>query len=307
MRNFLSKVYRRVFVEFYENLRVQRVIHRLHSLNDFPESGKCSVVIFSKDRPLQLEALIKSLSYFCDSSPPVDIIYNSSDEKFEDAYKKLFYEKNDLIRSVHSDKDGFKATLLKTLKSSSERKIFFLVDDIIFKKHFKIEDFLKFGREFVPSLRMGLHLKRSYTQNRDQAKPHLTKGDPDFYTWKFKEGKLDWGYPLSVDGHIFYRDEIILMTEALDFKAPNSYEAKLQKFNKFFKKRYGVCHKVSVTLNIPCNKVQVENENIFGSHHQDDLLKVFSEKMIDIEAYENFENESCHQEVSLRLIDREQG
>lgn len=297
-----GKIFQKIILEIPENLRVRQALRTIRSMGDEACPDTYDIIVFSKDRPLQLSALIDSYAYYCDNPIKLNIIYSASSPEYQHAYDSLLKEYESKISTAQNDKNGFKACLLEILEGLEGHKVFFLVDDIIFKKKINLVRFMTLGRGYIPSLRMGLHLARSYTQSKMQSIPKLNKVDSQLYTWNYFEGELDWGYPLSVDGHIFYRDEIILMTRAIEFKAPNSYEAKLQKFNKVFKKRVGVCMETSAILNIPCNKVQIENENIFGSFHQDELLKIFNEKKIDFKSYENFENESCHQEVALNLI-----
>ena len=302
MIKLVSKVINKTLLEIPENIRVRRAFKTIRSLDLTSGSDTFSIVIFSKDRPLQLKALIESYQYYCNEPVALNIVYSASSHEYLNAYQTLFKSHEKALARVENDKNGFRECLLSVLENLQSDKVFFLVDDILFKKKVSLENFMKFDRGHVPSLRMGLHLKRSYTQSKEQPIPSFTKVDSNFSSWGYSEGKLDWGYPLSVDGHIFYRDEILVMTRALDFKAPNSYEAKLQKFNRLYRKKIGVCMEVSSILNIPCNKVQTENDNIAGDFHQDDLLKLFYEKKIDFKSYENLKNESCHQEVPLNLI-----
>ncbi len=300
--SLVKKIVSRFIFQFPENLRVLWAMRRISRLGTSQIEDAYDVVVFSKDRPLQLKALIESYQYYCNEPVALNVVYSASSQEYLNAYEALFKSHKSVLARVENDKSGFRACLLSVLENLQSDKVFFLVDDILFKKRVSLESFMKFDREFVPSLRMGLHLKRSYTQSKEQSIPPFKEVGAGFFSWGYREGELDWGYPLSVDGHIFYRDEILVMTRALDFKAPNSYEAKLQKFSKLYERKTGICMEVSSILNIPCNKVQTENDNIAGDFHQDDLLKLFYEKKIDFKSYENLKNESCHQVVLLNLI-----
>ncbi|MGZ6248793.1 MAG: hypothetical protein ACXWMC_04160, partial [Syntrophales bacterium] len=116
------------------------------------------------------------------------------------------------------------------------------------------------------------------------------------------EGKLDWGYPLSVDGHFFARREMATMAALLSYSTPNSFEDQLQIFKPFFHNRYGVGNKKSKIVNIPCNRVQTEINNLCGDNHQDELLKEWQKGyQIDYAKLYGFVNESAHQDVALPL------
>jgi len=124
-------------------------------------------------------------------------------------------------------------------------------------------------------------------------------------SWSWQDGKFDWAYPLSVDGHLFGRWEILAMTELLDFTAPNTYEIALQQFSDIFETRIGIAYRKSAVVNIPWNTVQKEHENLSGSINQDFLLVKWQEgKQIDYQKLYGLGNISAHQEVSLELKDR---
>ena len=298
----LIKAYKRLILELPENLRVLKTIRNLDQLKPNDEKG-LSVIIFSKDRPLQLEALINSYFHFVEGATSPIVIYNAKNPEFKEAYKCLFKSMNSKIQSFHEDKVGFKKVLLGVLNNIKTKRMIFLVDDIIFKNHIQLNEVEKYDDKTIPCLRLAPHLSKNYTQGKTQEVPKLLQ-DGSSYFWSFASGKLDWAYPLSVDGNVFFTQEIIEMTKVLDFKAPNSYEAKLQKFNPVFKNRRGVCFKESIVLNIPCNKVQNENDNISGEVDPESLLEVFYKKAMDYKSYEGFINESCHQELPLRFYNR---
>lgn len=299
----LKKAFRRLILELPENLRVLKAVQKIRNLKSKREEG-ISTIIFSKDRPLQLEALINSYFYFIKDAPPPIIIYNAGSGEFEAAYKALFKLLDSKIKATYSDRLGFKETLLKSIETIDTDKMFFLVDDIVFKNPVQLDLVSSLESDAILSLRLAPHLSKNYPQNKSQDLPKF-RFEGELCFWSFKEGTLDWGYPLSVDGHVFRTDEVLEMTKVLDFKAPNSFEAKLQKFNRIFKNKTGVCFKDSIILNIPCNKVQNENDNISGEVDPVKLLEIFYVKELNYKSYEGLKNESCHQEVPLEFLERE--
>jgi hypothetical protein len=156
---------------------------------------------------------------------------------------------------------------------------------------------------------MGENLDECYTKRQKQSKPVFKTDmikDTDKICWKWSEGELDWAYPLSVDGHIFSREEILACMKNIDFNSPNTFEGNLQSFNKHFNKRIGVCYKKSRLVNIPVNKVQNENDNRYGDLHQDELLKKWNEGyQMDFRKLYGMVNNDVHQEMVIGFVKRE--
>ena len=267
-------------------------------------------IVFSKDRALQLHALLCSYSEKVVSPVPLHILYHASTPSHQRAYEEvmeIFSDKFSFIKQYSSA--SFKDNLIILLDSVLAQKVFFLVDDVLFIDDFDVRDFAKFDTDkMVPSLRMGLNLEKCYTVQKEQPLPELIScpsSDKDKIFWKWNQGVYDWSYPLSVDGHFYSTQEIIAMTRLIMFSAPNTYEDQLQKFRRFFLFRMGVGYNKSKIVNIPCNKVQKENRNICGNTHQDFLLEQWMKGyQMDYRSLYGFSNTSAHQEIPFEFIKR---
>lgn len=291
---------REAFAKLYE-MRLRR--------NPESSAGTVECIIFSKDRALQLHALLSSFMENTGFAGPIHVLYYTSTPRHQRSYEELmmtFPGKLNFIKQ--SSCTSFRNDLLAILDAVKSEKIFFLVDDVVFIEKVDLADFAKFDTDkVIPSLRMGMNLTKSYTQSKEQPLPTFTVyGDePDKIFWRWEEGILGWSYPLSVDGHFFSTEEIKAMTRLIDFSAPNSYEDQLQRFRRFFLFREGVAYKKSVLVNIPCNKVQKENKNICGNVHQDYLLDRWENGyQMDFRKLYGFSNISVHQEIPFELIKR---
>lgn len=267
-------------------------------------------IVFSKDRALQLHALLSSYLEKVVSPVPLHILYHTSTPSHQKAYEEviaIFLNKFSFIKQ--SSNNSFRDNLITLLDSVPAQKVFFLVDDVLFIEDFDVRDFAKFNTDkIVPSLRMGLNLKKCYPVQKEQPLPELIScadSDGDIIFWEWNQGIYDWSYPLSVDGHFFSTQEITAMTKLIRFSAPNTYEDQLQKFRRFFLIRMGVCYKKPKIVNIPCNKVQKENKNICGNTHQDYLLEQWLKGyQMDYRSLYGFSNISAHQEIPFEFIKR---
>lgn len=265
-------------------------------------------IVFSMDRALQLHALLGSYVDLVASPSRLTIIYLASSEAHDAAYQEVFREYAELVEVKRQQRrQDFKALVIDALSESVAEQLFFLVDDNIFVEPVELISFAGQASKYcVPSLRMGQNLSRSYTLQRRQAVPYLcsieSTADNSLLAWLWKCGELDWNYPLSVDGHVFIRMEILALAKTLDFDSPNRFEEQLQKFHAAFSWRLGVCYPKSRLINIPYNRVQTDIENLHGSVHQEDMLRMWNEGYrIDRRSYYGLVNESAHQELPLRL------
>jgi len=265
-------------------------------------------IVFSKDRPLQLFALLESYAELVRDPPPLHLLFRASSAEYEEAYEEVVRLSPAPLGRVICER-AFRDDLLALLDGVSAPRSFFLVDDIVVVREVDLPPLLGLDpRRFVPSLRLGAHLRRCYTYAREQPLPSFLDGvlaNPDLLAWRWADGALDWGYPLSLDGNLFSTAEIRLLAHRTSFSAPNSFEAGLQAHLRRFRRRLGVCHREARILNVPCNKVQRENENRAGHVDAAELLRVWrSGRRLDHRRLRGIVNESAHEEVELSFVPR---
>ncbi len=297
-------------------MRYSSSFRRVHVFGQ-EERGKggwneeCECIVFSKDRALQLHSLLSSYFEKTHFPAPVHVLYHPSTRSHEKAYNELIplFRARPVFFRKQTDARSFRRDFLCLVGSIRSGTLLFLVDDIVFTEDVNLLDLTKFDmEESVPTLRMGLNLKRCYTMQQNQPFPRWSSGngnDEDKVYWKWKEGAYDWGYPLSVDGHLFSTWEIIVMSRLSRFRGPNSLEHSLQRFRRLFKDRKGVCYRKSKVMNLAINKVQRENENICGNIHPELLREQWEQGFqMDYRRFYGFHNESAHQEVPIRFVKR---
>jgi len=263
-------------------------------------------IIFSKDRPMQLYALLESYLKYCSPTPSVYVLYKISNEKYSVAYneiKHIFYDKN--IKFI--EEKSFREDLINILQNISSEYLFFLVDDIIFKSFFSFEDYFALSdrNNYILSLRLGSNLSYCYTKSLSQKLPSF-KEKGLFLKWKWRKGELDWNYVFSVDGNVYATNEILEMSKKISFKAPNSYESNMNTFHYILKRKDGLCYRNSVIINLCLNRVQNEFSNISGKISSEKLLHLWSNgQKIDIDYFYEINNISAHIEIEqLPLINR---
>lgn len=262
-------------------------------------------VVFSKDRPMQLQALLRSYFTKARRPWPLYVLFTSSNGEFGAAYDEIAATFCD--RVTFRRERAFRADLVELLDTIAVDRVFFLVDDIVFVEEIDLMEFADVNTDqVVPSLRLGANIRRRY--GKEMPLPPFVEGRTDGAGrryWRWRDGVLDWGYPMSVDGNLFAAREVRLMAKLAGFVAPNSFEVALCSFAECFADRYGSCYPRSKIVNIPWNRVQQEHPNFAGNVSERYLLEQWNAGLeIDCDRLDGFMNESVHQEVELALRPR---
>ena len=282
-------------------------------------SSLATGIVFSKDRPMQLDALLRSYRNHVSGPAPLLVVYAASSNVFAEAYQEVVgIHAQDGCQFIREGISGtFQQILRDLLANISTPTVFFLVDDIVFLRRIDLQAFCSLAsNECVPSMRLGRNISYSYTRQRHQRQPHLrairdsqsgnlsqkTQVGDHLLAWRWREGSIDWGYPLSLDGNVFQTSAIAQLVSGATFTSPNTLEADLQGSTSQFRRAWGVCFATSRIVNLPINRVQNDVDNLHGSVHQDDLLQQWLEGYaLNIQSISGHVNVSVHEELHLPL------
>ena len=224
-------------------------------------------IVFSKDRACQLNLLLSSLEKNAKNIFETKVIYTSSNLEFEKGYEKLINQYPEV----------------KRIKETSKLK----------------ED----KDAFCFSTRLGLNTNKCYTMKCDNViRPSFE--DEKFISWDWKIHYMDFGYPLSVDGHIFRTKEILKLTKKVSFENPNTYEASLQIFDNFPRNKMW-SYKHSASVNAPANIVESELKNKEDEEREFEIKELnesfLSGEVIELDKIDFSNIVGCHQELELPL------
>jgi len=263
----------------------------------------CEVIVFSRDRALQLHALLTS--YYDNVRPhlPVHVIYTACNPAHRQSYETVM----SCFPRVHFIKEGlFREDLIDLMTSLDARAVLFLVDDMVFVNDVNFAEMCAVDLlETVPTLRLGRTVGKNYPWQCMQRLPTLQNKGDGFLHFLWQQGELDWHYPLSLDGHIFQCAELMELTRDLEFHSPNTYEGALQKYQPFFVVREGICYPQPRAFSIPWNRVQEDYENNCGQLDIELLLERWtSGYQLDTKRLHGLKVEAAHQEVPPTFIRR---
>ncbi len=262
----------------------------------FKES-KADVVAFSYDRPMQLYALLESITKYTTGMNSINIIYRTSNDAFDNAYTHVKNDFSTVNFIKQNRKEEFKSLVLDTMSKTSAEHIIFSVDAIIFKDYIDLNECIRYLEQtqaYGFYLRLGTHLSACYSEQSDQKVPPHTEIKDDVYAWQFTCGEYDWGYPNTVDMTLYRKKDLILLFEQLNFNSPNTFEGQWALCKPLID--VGLFYQKSKVVNIPLNLVQQEacnhNMNLYSVQ---ELLEKFEQGFkIDIKPLYMIENESAH-------------
>lgn len=242
-------------------------------------------IIFSKDRPAQLDLLIRSVKRYYPEFTPTVMVFSST-EAYYNGYEQLSAKLNiELWGQAEFELDVKK--LLKTQKSYTQ----FLVDDQICIEyepydHFRlISDFLYQPEAVAWSVRLGQNSWKADGGLVNQGNLLECLIEEAFHgpmalnylRWSWTDVDIHFPYcyystPMSVDGNIFKTDFLVDLVEDLHFNGPNQLEGAMEQ--EIRRRRTGGLKEVLMGsapspafVNSPNNRVQNEVLNGFGQVH----------------------------------------
>lgn len=224
-----------------------------------------TIIIFSKDRPIQLDLAIKSIKKNIKLEHEIKVIYGFSNLEFLRAYERLSCENRDIDFTDDQNND-FGYCVYRTVAKARDFLMFFPDDNIFFKKSATTDlDLSKlFSDEKISclSLRLGENI---YCEN--QYVCSTSKGVHKIFNRMNHSCNSIWSNPMSLDGHIFKKSIILPQIKEIYklnmLNHPNQLEVMLKRY--FFEvPEYIATEWESCVVNSPNNRVQELVKNWFG-------------------------------------------
>ena len=271
-----------------------------------------SVLVFSKDRAMQLHALLQSIETWGNIYDNITILYTYTNDKFKQGYELLQSRFNKYTFIKETD---FEKNVREFITTNSTKFLSFLVDDVLFFKPLDKEKIIKFLNRhdtiaFIPGV--GTNTKFSNTASIEFSLPDFTIDD-DLYIWNWKtiENNSEFACPLMVMGNIFNTNLFnkLFAKIKIRFSNPNFFEEMLQFIlqNQYKKliPRHCASFKNSCLFHSANNKVQNNHPNFFGqvfNFTPEDLnLKYLDGMIIDIKDYQFQNIIGLHHELDYKF------
>jgi hypothetical protein len=224
------------------------------------------------------------------------IIYKATGYEYAVAYRHLIDE----YRYCHWIKQtNFRYDVMNLLCADTTA---FLTDDDVFVNHYRpgtdeYNEFIRNDKIACLSLRLHPNVTYSYTKDIPLEPPQFTPGRMRIFTWQGR--KSYWGYPMSVDGHIFKTEDLNMTLSAIDFNNPNELEGMMAADP--IDRPQMICYDKPKIINIPLNLV---NDTVNNRNMQWDAMKMNDRFMngyrLQIDVPQDLD--SCHMEIIPKWV-----
>lgn len=219
-------------------------------------------IIFSKDRPMQLDLTLATNEKYCIEKNIRNeiVIYKTSNDEYEECYKKVEQEHP---QTQFLKETNFKIDLLESLKK--KKYVLFIVDDCIFTRKYSIETistFLNICEGALGfSLRLGQNTEICYPIREKNDMPYMQAIGNNISAFSWKQGSRgDFSYPLEVSSSIYRVKQLKPLLENLAYNTPNSLEWLLSNSTASFNNiQFLLCYNTSPAFCNPVNRVQIDN------------------------------------------------
>ncbi len=225
-----------------------------------------TAIVFSRDRAAQLDLLLASLELNARGLlDPIHVLWQATDEPYEHGYR--------ICAAAHPESGFLRETAfaaqVAALVEGAGPITFFTDDSILYKpltpRSRSPEAWLAANEELLCfSLRLGGNCDSCYPLARPQRLPDFEALDPETFAWTWRGADGDFGYPGSLDGHVFRRETVLELVAEGGFSNPNTLEglfaARLADNPRGSIGSYRESHLVG----IPVNRVNETHPNRFG-------------------------------------------
>ncbi len=270
-------------------------------------------LVFSKDRPLQLDAALASWRLHCADAADVSltVLYATSSPWMQSLYRQVRHEHPE-VRFVREMR--FRDDVLAILAPAEH--VLFVVDDCLFVRGFSVAAAVA-ALEAEPtavgvSLRLGRNAVQSYAMHAAQAVPEFRPvtagaGPPAWFRYRWPGCAHDFGYPLEVSSSLYRRRDLWPLLQAATFRNPNQLEDGLSRRAGDFVASHPLLLTAATSLAFcnPCNRVQDEYANRAGTTSEQSsaaLARAYADgQRVRVEALAGHTPQACHEEVALPL------
>jgi hypothetical protein len=252
---------------------------------------------------MQLNLLLDSIKHYAEGIFNISVIYTSSSDQFAIGYEKLIWAENDRVNWIREA--SFERDVQKALESDLQYTCFFTDDDVLFRPVSESEMTGALADENVIcfSMRLGKNTVYCYALDTENSLMEFEES-AGLIKFDWSHHPADYGYPLSLDGHVFRTNEITRMTKVISFSNPNTYEANLQVFRDDLPRKM-TSYARSALVGVPANKVQRVFDNRYGDEFyfstSDLNTRYLSGERIDLSAMDFSVIDGCHQELDYKF------
>ena len=272
--------------------------------------GCVDLVIFSRNRPMQLTATLESIEKHITGFKTITVLCHTENDNFLHGYEQVqkeFPYVTFVMQERHNRHAHFKRQLLETIEPLQAPYFMFAVDDIIVTDKVDLHhccSMLKSTGAYSCHLRVGKDITHT-SRNLPMPQPPFQQVKGGMLTWFIHEGRgFDsyFGYPYSVDMTIFPRELVVQYTRRSQCVSPNTYEGYWNwSTPQLPRNTRGLCYPTSRMVNIELNLVQEGwTPGMSCRYTPEKLLEMYFEGWrIDVDKLFQVPHHACHADLAV--------
>jgi hypothetical protein len=266
----------------------------------FPKTGGSTVrvrcIIVSKDRPLQLDACLRSIDRFAPYLDPIFVLSKATTAEFAEGYRIVAAGTRAQFRAESGD---FRRDVMDLLDPASEHSMFLTDDDLFYRAPPVAAG--PTDECAAVSLRLGANTTYCYALARDQPIPAFISHGP-FKAWDWTRASDDFAYPMSMDGNVIHTALLRRIFDRARFANPNEQEEEMH-LRRYLAPAWMLGFGESCLVNIPANIVSPTHRNRAGTEPALAARalneRFLSGERLDLEAMDFSSVRGAHQEIAL--------
>lgn len=272
--------------------------------------NKTCTIVFSKDRPAQLDLTLRGLHEYVQDVELLDVfvVYKPSTSRYRSLYRQVGKEHP----SIRMIREGDFATDVACVAEHYEN-IMFLVDDTVFIRTFSVataaEQLAQQKDVLGVSLRLGKNTTYCYPLDKAQRVPEMRReGNCGLWSFEWVDAECDFGYPLELSSSLYRTADLLPLFRRKEFTNPNTMENCMVKIVASFKEKMPrlLCLESSAAFSAPLNLVQTVCDNRVSFADGFDaasLAEAYARgDRLSVDHLMPFTPSGCHQEVEPRYI-----
>lgn len=263
-----------------------------------------TTIILSKDRPAQLDLLLRSIERNGAGQFIPWVIARHSDgyNAVSDAHQEAYI--------MFGNENVFELDVRHALSECGEFVCFMCDDGILYRPDARNPalNFTTRGLDtdlLCVSLRLGENTVRQYPTDFKQRLPREPPWDGNGAAWEWRNAEHDFGYPGSIDAHVFRTADVQRMLAARSFPNPTALECALvDGCNELASERpLMACYPHSVYVGNPINRVSLQSGVRYGTRFpvsaEECNRRFLAGERIDLDALDFSGVDGAHTEIEL--------